>query len=133
MTATISDNGVVRISRKGMVKFAIGEDEPFILDVIDVHDQWYQSDWSMRDKDGAIPRDQQVGWNENRRAFFQTITQQAYQSQLPGKECPVLTHAEAGEFLAKIQEEATRLRSFFFPKSPDQPSSPQATAMRFQM
>ena len=131
MTAT--DNGVHRMARKGIGKFAIGDDEPITLDIIQVHDEYWQADASMRNDKDEIPKDQQVGYNEMKRAFFQNITAQRYGEQYPNKPVPTLTHAEAHHFLRWLQEEAKALLIFTVPVSPEAQSSAPNTTLRFQM
>lgn len=124
------DNGVIRIGRKGRIKFAFGEDEPFEVDVIEVHDSWYATDQQYRDEKGDIPVEQTLVYHEAERAFVQNIVNACYQD---GKHTqpPVLTHAEAMEFIAKVASEVAKLRDFFEVRLSDPHVSPERTAVRF--
>ncbi len=125
------ENGVVRIARKGLVKFAFGDGPEFQIDVIAVYDEWWQADASMR-TDGKLPTDKQVAWNETRRAFVQNIAAQAARKSDPACDWkPALSMAEVGEFMARLNDEVEKLRPFFAPTAGVPPSSPENTGLRF--
>jgi hypothetical protein len=107
---------IIRIGRKGVKRFALGDGEPFSVDVIVVSNQWSDIDGSFRDEKGEIPRER---WTECNQAAWQFV------KQLSGTQD--ITLAEALEFIAKITIEAKKLQSFFDIKSPSEPSSPQST------
>lgn len=126
-------NGVVRIGRKGMVKFAIGEDgPPFDLDVVRVFDEWAQIDQSYRDENGVIAKDQIIAWSGARGSFVQKLLNDVY-TMYVGVAAPTLTGAEVGDFMARLTEEVDKLRSFFEPRLQNKPTSPEGTEIRFQM
>lgn len=123
----ISQNGVVRIGRKGIINFAFGDDgAPFALDVIRAYDEWAQIDQSFRDESGKIVKDQIVAWSGARASFVQQIVEQAGQAIN-------LSGAEVNDFMARLEEEVMKLRAFFEPRTPEKPSSPESTELRFSM
>jgi hypothetical protein len=107
---------IIRIGRKGVKRFALGDGEPFSVDVIVVSNQWSDIDGSFRDEKGDIPRER---WTECNKAAWDFV------KQLSGTQD--ITLAEALEFIAKITIEAKKLQSFFDIGSPSEPSSPQST------
>ncbi len=137
-----STNGVVRLRRRGRVKFQFEDDDAtrFEIDVIEVYDQWHEIDWAHReqrnDADGKesgwfIPN---AKWNEycqDRLNFVQAIVNDAYAKLNPPQPAPVLCRAEAEEFIHQITEEANKLRDFTGPKNQDpSSSSPDKPEMR---
>ena len=123
-------NGVIRITRKGRVKFAFGEDgEPFDVDVMGVWNEWVQVSRSIEGIDGKIPNDKIVAFDETKRAFVQAKVQDAYKGRQ--EPIPVLSHIEAVEFLNLIWNEVERLRPFFEPKLPGLLASPASSELRF--
>lgn len=123
-------NGVIRIGRKGLKKFAIGEGDPFEFDVVQAFDHWIIIDESFRegqtpDEDGArnIPLGQLP---EYRQAQVSFVTQLA---QDHGAELTQpLTIAEAAEFIARLRECYDDLVVFFRPKPSQERGSPATSA-----
>jgi hypothetical protein len=111
--------GVVRIGRKGIVSFALGDGEPVRLDVIDVQNQWLEIDQSYRDAEGNVPREKQTELNVAAWRFVREVFAPA-----PGQLAEGLSLAEALEFLAKLAEEGDKLKAFFVPKFSEERSSP---------
>jgi hypothetical protein len=124
-------NGVVRMPRRGMVQFAFGDDAPFTFDAIEVWDAFVVFDTSNRNEKGEVPTDQLVGYGLALRSFVQNTVTDA------GKACgvnpPQLTNAEARIFIGHLREEVEKLRSFFAPKSAEQPLSPPRQDIKFEM
>ena len=125
-----STNGVVRIARKGIILFAFGDDPPFQVDVVSIHDEWLVIDKAFRDVNDAVPPDQSLQYSAAKVQFVQAIAKKAY-AGLEQFKAPELTHAECFEFIAKIFEEVDKLRPFFVPKLQERPSSPENTEIRF--
>ena len=124
---------VIRIARRGKVKIEFdAEDGPVEFDVVEVFDQWYEIDWTLRDKDGILPKDKVDEHGKNRQNFVQALLNDAYtaaktKTGKPERGAPELTRAEAQAFILAIQEEAARLRDFFSPKKEETSSSPEST------
>lgn len=131
-TGRAQDNGIIRVGRKGLKKFAFGEDgEPFELDVVNTFQAWVGVDESYRpaeeDAEGLrpIPIADMPAYHAAAVAFVKDAAKGA----APEK----LTTAEALDFLARLREEYDGLVSFFRPKSSEKPKSPDSSgpAMRF--
>lgn len=127
-----SANGVIRISRRGKAKFQFDDaHEPFEVDVIEVSDQWYEIDFSFREKTADDKWILPAGkWNEHGQAqvnFVQGTVAAAYEKI--GKPGPTdLTRGEAEAFLQLIAAEVAKLRDFLLPKK-ETPSSPPASTV----
>jgi len=129
--AKSSTNGVIRIARKGIVKFAFGEDgDEFPVDVRLVYDAWREVDWQLRNEKGELPSDKWVEHGQNRVAFVQNVVNNAY-ALLTSKdgvdrEIPQVSGAEAIAFIDFVYEEVEKVHNFFSPKK-DEPSSSPAS------
>jgi hypothetical protein len=119
-------NGVIRIGRKGKMKFAFGDGPAFEVDIIEIHDEWWVIDQSLRDAENKVPVDQTCAYNMSKLTYVQNIVNKAC-----GPGAPILTHAEAAEFIVKVQQEVLKLRDFFDPALSEQPISPLPTELRF--
>lgn len=107
-----SNNGVIRIGRKGIKKFAFGEDgEPFEVDVVVVFQEWINIDAKFRqeDENGTIPR-------ENMADYHTAAVE--YVKRVSGSE---VTTAEALDFIARLREQYEELIVFFQPKLRGEP------------
>lgn len=126
-----ANNGVIRIGRKGLKKFAFGEDgEPFEFDVIQAFDSWIIIDEQFRaeqtpDEDGgrAIALTQLPEFRQAQVDFVTNLV-----NEHGGKLTQPLTITEAGEFLARLRECYDELVNFFRPKSSPAPNSPATSA-----
>ncbi len=132
-TSKQSANGVVRIKSDGVMRVQFGDDEPVVeFDAIGAWDEWHQTDASFRDAAGILPPDKYVQWNAARRTFVENLCVQAIQASGHAvKECH-LTHAQTGEFMARLMDKVEELKVFFQPLRVGTPSSPQSTAVRFE-
>lgn len=124
-------NGVVRISKRGLVKFQFGDEtdnEPVLtFDVVEVHDNYMQVDWQYRDKDGVLPKEK---WRENSDECFQVLqsfVNDAYAKSGGDKTPYLLSRGEAEIFLSMIRKEVKMLRDFISPPK-EEPTSPQANS-----
>lgn len=126
-----ADNGVIRMARKGKAKFAFGEDPPFEIDVREFWDEWFSVDHNLRDEKGDIPKESYMAYEQQKRAFVQTVVSGAYTNQIPGKDAPVLTRTEVDEFLARVREEVEKTRVFTEVRSPGPQQSQESSAIRF--
>lgn len=132
----IASNGIIRIARKGLRKFAFGEDgEPFEVDVVSTFQQWLLIDASFRpdvpDDDGnaPVPNESIPDYHQAAVKFVQMLatappTQHCPQPVQP----PNLTIAEALDFIARLREQYDELADFFRPKLRERPGSPATSA-----
>lgn len=118
----MSDNGVIRIGKKGIKKFAFGDGEPFSVDVVTVFHQWLAIDDGFRQEqeDRRIPLAEMGGYNAAAQSFVQ---------ELCGCE---ITTAEALDFIARLREQYDELADFFQPKSPEKQDSPASSEVELQ-
>ncbi len=112
-------NGVIRIGRKGLKKFAFGEDgNTFEVDVVVAFQRWICIDESFRpqedDEDGnhPIPTDQMPVYHQSTIEFVEG---------LGGGQ---VTTAEALDFIARLREQYDELAVFFRPKLREERDSP---------
>lgn len=113
-------NGVIRIGRKGIKKFAFGDDgAPFDVDVVVVLQKWVAVDNGFRESstDESILTEHIPMYHQAAVAFVKEVS--------GGYE---VTTAEALDFLARLREQYDELVAFFRPKSRDEPDSPGSTA-----
>lgn len=127
-----SNNGVIRIGRKGVKKFAFGEDgAPFDVDVVVAFQGWLCIDDEFREREGCVDR---IIKTSDMPEYHQAAVQ--YVNSLAGGVQPdnekggsysTITVAEALEFIALLREEYDKLLTFFRPKSQDEPDSPDTS------
>lgn len=115
-------NGVIRIGRKGIKKFAFGDGEPFDVDVVTTFHRWIAVDEALREphEGNKIPAVELPNYNSAAQSFVQ---------ELSGTE---VTVAEALDFLARLREQYDDLADFFRAKSPRKPDSPDSSAAELQ-
>jgi hypothetical protein len=112
-----ANNGVIRIGRKGIVKFAFGDDgEPFEVDVVVMFNRWVAVDDSFRQKDEET--DRRIIPLERVPEFHQALVNLVH--DICGVE---VTVAEAMDFGARLREQYDELADFFVPKFKDEPES----------
>lgn len=118
-----SSNGVIRIGRKGIKKFAFGEDgAPFEVDVVATFQQWIGIDDQFRpaeenaEGNRPIPTAEMPAYHAAAAAFV---------GGMAGTE---VTVAEALDFIARLREQYDELAHFFVPKSRRGQGSPDTSA-----
>lgn len=117
MTVAASSNGVIRIGRKGLKKFAIGEeDDPrklpvFEIDVVDAFQQWSLIVESFR---SAEPNESGEYVIEPGRTMEYNQAAVDFVEHLGGGND--ITKGEAFDFLARLREQYNELADFFRPK-----------------
>lgn len=125
--------GIIRIGRKGLRKFAFGEDgAPFEVDVVVAYQRWMEIDDEFRpplpDEEGnrLVPVADMGRYNAAAAAF---ATELAHDPKKPN----VLTVTEAREFIELLRQEYNRMADFFRPKLRAAPASPATSgaALRF--
>lgn len=115
--AHAQDNGVIRIGTKGRKKFAFGDGQPFLVDVVDLSNKWAAIDTAYREPDGTVAPSKMLALNNDLWNFVREETG-----------VMDISKAEAIEFMKHVTDEATALSDFFVPKSvKDAPSSPEST------
>lgn len=127
--STAKSNGVIRIGRKGVKKFAFGDGEPFDVDIVVAFQEWIGIDDEFRpaepDADGRRP----IPTAEMPRYHAEAA---AYVSRLSNVD---VTAAEALDFIARLREQYDELAVFFQPKSlverDSQSSSEPVSELRF--
>jgi hypothetical protein len=128
-------DGIIRIGKKGLRKFAIGDEgapgsEPFVVDVVQAFQQWIVIDDSFRpteeDVEGRhlIAPGDMVAYN---RAAVEFVNDLANSGDTP-KPATRATTAEALDFLARLRECYDELADFFRPRSRDERASPDTSA-----
>lgn len=128
-------NGIIRIGRKGIKKFAFGdEDDPrklpeFEVDVVVAWHQWVATDEGLRVPEGepnefALPTANVPQYHEAATSFVKEIS--------GGQE---VTVAEALDFIARLREQYDELKGFFRPKSLEERESPDSSGaeLRFSL
>ncbi len=127
-----ANNGVIRIGRKGIKKFAFGEDgKPFDVDIVVAFQGWLCIDDEFREREGVVDRTIiTADMPEYHQAAVQYVKQLS--SDFVSKDGSNLTTvdltvAEALEFIALLREEYDKLVTFFRPRSQDEPDSPDTS------
>ncbi len=117
-----SSNGVIRLGRKGMRKFQLGDDDPIVeFDVVHVWNQWLEIDRSYRTGDsGAVPPDKYPELNAALNKFACEMLQ-----------VKEMSDADALHFQSQLNKEVDALLDFFGSRSEEKPSSPQSTRLTF--
>jgi len=129
-----ANNGVIRIGRKGIVKFAFGDGEPFEVDVVTAWQEWVNIDETMRVPEGEP--DEFTIRNESmltyRQAGLEFVTRLATSRDTPTPMAPITT-AEAFDFIARLREQYEEVAAFFRPRLREERESPDssATELRF--
>ena len=116
--------GIIRIERKGMVKFAFGEDgQPFDVDVVTAFQEWIGIAEGLRDENGEISTAATLSYQQAAVDFSKRIS---------GGE---VTTAQALQFLARLREQYDELAVFFQPRSREKLGLPASTeaALRFSV
>lgn len=125
MGANGASNGVVRIGRKGLKKFAFGDGEPFEVDVVEEFQRWASIDDTFRQEkdDGTryIPKEIVPEFHRAAVAFAEGL---ANKTKTPVDEQTDVTIAEALDFIARLREEYDDLADFFLPRSREERASP---------
>ena len=111
----MDSNGVIRISKKGIKKFAIGNGGAFDLDIVQAFTKWIQIDESFREDDRTIKP-------ENMPEFHQSAIDFVSYYAAGNVSAPITT-AEALDFLARLREQYEELANFFQPKLSEEPES----------
>lgn len=116
-----SNNGVIRVGRKGRKKFAFGEDgQPFEVDVVVAFQEWVCIDDQFRERS-----EDRVILTSDMPAYHQTAVE--FVTRLCGG-VSVITTAEALDFIARLREQYDEVATFFQPRSREEPDLPAISA-----
>ena len=124
------NNGVIRIGRKGVKKFAFGEDGPaFEIDVVAAFQQWIGIDNGFRPEETAENIDRSIA-TADMPGYHQAAVE--FIAELGGGE---VTIAEALDFIARLREQYDDLAHFFRPKSREERELPATSVagLRFSV
>ncbi len=138
-----SGNGVIRIGKKGLRKFAFGDEgAPFTVDVVVAFQQWILIDDEFRteEREGSnyrtIPLDKMLEFQKAAADFVRSLAASPLGSPVgSGGKPPDITTAEALDFIARLREEYDELADFFVPRSREERASPDTSAaeLRFSV
>lgn len=146
-----ANNGVIRIGRKGVKKFAFGdEDEPFEVDVVAAFQQWIIVDDQFRLEEGTDGSDRSIPiavLPEYHRAAVEFVhhlmidgtksAKRMTEIEAAGIKIAEVTTAEALEFIARLREQYDELADFFQPRLREERDSPgtsgEGSRLRFQV
>lgn len=115
-----ASNGVIRIGRKGIKKFAFGDDGPvFEVDVVVAMQGWIAVDESFRQMEGEhkgeILTEDMSRYHQAAVDFVEELAGAEYSGKL--------SKAEALDFIARLSEQHTELVDFFRPRKRERPES----------
>lgn len=140
MTATTTgSNGVIRIGRKGVKKFAFGDDgAPFEVDVVVAFQQWialdamYRIDEQGHPDDGTIPQDRIPEYHHAAVEFVDQLRNNGTRGGVQPHDGNRITTAEALDFLARLRECYDEVAAFFRPKSREERASQDSSAVELR-
>lgn len=132
-------NGVIRVGRKGLKKFAFGDDgPPFEVDVVVAFQRWVSIDDSFRpeeeNEEGGRPIPNS-SMEEYHRAAVMFVNELAGGVQPTGSRVGPysrITTAEALDFIARLREQYDELANFFRPKLRESSDSPATSGVEHQ-
>ena len=128
-----ANNGVIRIGRKGIKKFAFGEDgAPFDVDVVVAWQQWIATDEGFRLQagEGVAPDDVDTIPTTDMRTYHQAAFD--FATQCAGESDGPTSKGEALDFIARLREQYNELAVFFRPKLPTAPASPDSSEVELR-
>ena len=111
-----ANNGVVRIGRKGLKKFAFGEDGPvFEVDVVVAWQQWVILDNGLRDENDKVIAETMPLYHQAAISFVEGLSNST---------AGTITVAEALDFIARLKEQYDNVADFFQVRSLEERVSP---------
>ena len=125
-----ANNGVIRIGRKGIKKFAFGEDgAPFEVDIVVAFQEWIGIDESFRLEEGEGVKTEDVGTipSERMAEYHQAVVR-----FVETLSCCKVTTSEALEFTARLRDQYTEMLDFFRPKSREERASPDTSGVELR-
>ncbi len=122
-------NGVIRIGRKGLKKFAFGEEtegeegKPFEIDVVAAFQAWVAIDETFRLDGPDVSEEERYSIRTEDAAAYHAAAI-AFVKSLGGNKVPNISVGEALDFVARLREQYDELVVFFRPKLREKPASP---------
>lgn len=122
-----ASNGVIRIGKKGMKKFAFGDEgAPFEVDVVVAFQAWIGIDEGFRGQSSN-----ESIRTEDMPAYHQSAVN--FVRELGGMDnTSAITTAEALDFIARLREQYDELVVFFRPKLREERASPDTSGVELQ-
>lgn len=130
-----TNNGVIRVGRKGIKKFAFGEEgEPFEVDVVVVFQEWVGIDEQFRERteDDTIATKDIPEYHRAAVEFVEGLANTIPQAMGRTENLTKVTTAEALDFLARLREEYDELADFFRPRSRKKQDSPDTSEVELR-
>lgn len=120
-----ANNGVIRVGRKGIKKFAFGDGDPFDVDIVVAFQEWIETDEKFREDtdDRSIPLPLMAEYHRAAVEFVTKLSQGTVES---------VTTAEALDFLARLREQYSELAAFFRPKLREEEESPDTSEVELR-
>lgn len=128
---TSNGDGVIRIGRKGIKKFAFGDGPVFEVDVVRAFHEWLRTDEQYRKEEGE---NKGKVLAEDLPAYHQAAVEFAQLLATPvgSQDVPIITVAEALDFKARLCEQYGELADFFLPKKRQKDESPDTSGVELQ-
>lgn len=128
-----ADDGVIRIGKQGVKKYAFATGPAFEVDLVRAFDWWIEIDGTFRGADGAVPKDQLAAWNKARvnfaRLYVTALARPAPDGSPPALDQQVANEIVAGMddaqclgFLLSVESEVGKLKDFFAALTGAEPS-----------
>ncbi len=137
-----NDNGVIRVGRKGIKKFAFGEHgEVFSVDVVVAFQEWVTIDDTFRERtdDRSIVSEDMKDYHIAAVAFVERLSgndlnplAKAMVAEHEIRPPIKITTAEALDFIARLQECYEEVAAFFRPKSREEPDLQGSTVQELR-
>ena len=115
----MTNNGVIRVGRKGKKKFAFGEDgDPFEVDVVVAFQEWVTIDDGFREAsdDRSIETSDMAAYHKAAVDFVERLASVPDPDGQGFSHPGDITTAEALDFIARLREQYDELADFFLPK-----------------
>lgn len=122
-----ANNGVIRVGRKGLKKFAFGDEgAPFEVDVVVAFQEWICIDDGFREQsdDRTIATSDMPAYHRAAVEFVARLANTPSAGEI--------TTAEALEFIARLREQYDEMATFFQPKLREEPDSPATSEAELQ-
>lgn len=135
-THASNGSGVIRIGRKGVKKFAFGEDgTPFEIDVVVAFQAWVSIDDQFRERseDRSVLVADMAMYHQAAREFAAGLTGAPVTDDADrlAVNAPIST-AEALDFIARLREQYDEVAAFFHPRSREERDSPGTSGVELQ-
>lgn len=130
-----ANNGVIRIGRKGLKKFAFGDGPVFEVDVVVEFQKWISIDDSFRPETENADGNRPVAVSdmaEYHRAAVQFVCELAFDKDVIGRTKNLITTAEALDFIARLREQYDELALFFRPNLRKEQNLPASSGVELR-